>query len=195
MAVLDEAGIPDGSEVLIATGTSFPDSLSVSSTGLPLFLVNGDKGTLTNKQKTYLKDLAARGCTFTIIGGENAVSEDLKALIEGCIGQTADRIAGSTRYRTSVAIAERYMPDATQVVLGYGQKFPDALSAGPLGAALHAPLLLADSEKRARINPAKEFAEGHGIHSGYVLGGPTIITDEDVRLILGLDDEVEIVVK
>ena len=195
LAVLDEVGIPDGSEVLIATGTSFPDSLSVSSTGLPLFLVNGDKGTLTAKQEAYLSELGARGCTFTIIGGNNAISEEMQTLIEGCTGVTADRIAGSTRYKTSVAIAERYFPEVYQAVIAYGLNFPDALCAGPLAVALGAPAILAASEKTSSINGAKEYVNAHKFNRGYVLGGPTLISDEDVRTVLGLPASTEILVK
>ena len=123
------------------------------------------------------------------------MSPDLKALIETSIGRTADRVAGSTRYKTSVAIAERYLSGADQVVLGYGDNFPDALCAGPLGSVLGAPLILTKSGSTAAINAAKNYAAAHDIHEGYVLGGPSLISDKDVRLILGLDDDIEIVVK
>ena len=39
LEVLREAGIPEGSEILIATGENFADSLSASSTGKPILLV------------------------------------------------------------------------------------------------------------------------------------------------------------
>ena len=195
LEILNACGVDAGSEVLIATGIDFPDSLSVSTTGLPLILVNGEKGTLTNNQKTYLKQLGDAGCSFTIIGGENAISEDLKALIEESAGKKAERIAGNTRYRTSVAIAERYFPGATQLILGYGENFPDALSAGPLGKAMDAPLILTTSEKTSAVNVATNYAVENAIRAGYVLGGPKLITDEDVRRIFDIPENVEILVK
>ena len=195
LEILKACGVPAGSEILIATGVSFPDSLSVSSTGLPLFLVNGEKGTLNNNQKSYLQTLSDNGCTFTIIGGVNAVSEDLKALIEEQTGKSADRIAGNTRYKTSVAIAERYFPGATQMILGYGDNFPDALCAGPLGYVMDAPVILTKSGSNAAVNAAKNYAAENAIAKGIVLGGPTLISDEDVRLIFSLPENVQILVK
>ena len=194
LEVLKICGVFD-TEVLIATGVSFPDSLSVSSTGLPLFLVNGEKGTLNNNQKSYLQTLSDNGCTFTIIGGVNAVSEDLKALIEEQTGKSADRIAGNTRYKTSVAIAERYFPGATQMILGYGDNFPDALCAGPLGYVMDAPVILTKSGSNAAVNAAKNYAAEKAITRGIVLGGPKLISDEDVRLIFSLPENVQILVK
>ena len=35
----------------------------------------------------------------------------------------------------------------------------------------------------------------NGIHSGYVLGGTKLISDGDARLILGLDEDYEILVR
>ncbi len=195
IAVLEEAGVPDRSEVLIATGSSFPDSLSVSSTGLPLLLVNGNKGTLTDSQKSYLKSLGAKKCRFTIIGGTAAISNDMKTLIESCTGVKADRVEGGTRYTTSTAIAERYFPETDKMVLCYGENFPDALCAGPLGAALDAPIVLMRTGKIKPLNAVMNYASSHNIHEGYVLGGTTLITDDDVRKILGLEDDIEIVVR
>ncbi len=198
MAVLDECRrLYPGAKgkIIIATGTSFPDSLSVSSTGAGLFLVNGDKGTLTAKQKTYLADLAEAGFSFTIVGGTNAVSEELEASIEECIGQDANRIAGSTRYKTSAAIAEEYFGRANVMILCYGDNFPDALCAGPLGAALKAPVVLTKSGSTSAINAAKNYAYDHDIRYGTVLGGPALISNEDVRTILGLRTDEEIAVR
>ena len=198
MAVFDECRrlYPGAKgEVIIATGTSFPDSLSVSSTGAGLFLVNGEKGTLTAKQKDYLADLAEAGFNFTIVGGTNAISEELEAAIEDCVGQDAYRIAGSTRYKTSAAIAEEYFRRARMMIVCYGDNFPDALCAGPLGAALRAPVVLTKSGNTSAINAAKTYASDHDIHYGVVLGGPGLVSDADVRAILDLEADEEIAVR
>ena len=195
LAVLDRAGVPEGSEVLIATGTAFPDSLSVSSTGLPLFLVDGKKGTLNAKQKAYLAMLAEKGCSFTLVGGTGAINDALEKQIRECTGKAAGRVSGSTRYKTSAAIAERYFKNAEIMILGYGENFPDALSAGPLGAALNAPVVLTVSGRTAAVSSAQNYASAHAIRSGYVLGGAGLISDADVRMIFSLQGNAVIQVK
>ncbi|MBQ9593219.1 MAG: cell wall-binding repeat-containing protein, partial [Lachnospiraceae bacterium] len=153
-----------------------------------LFLV---KESLNKNQKALLAELAAKGCTFTILGGEKAVTPAMADLIRAEVGDAlaSERIAGSTRYRTSAILAERYFPNAWSIVLATGQDYPDGLCGGPLGALRGAPIVLtrAGQEKAAR-----DYASVHRIQAGVVLGGPKIISDEMARSILGLDESVEV---
>ncbi|MBQ4474140.1 MAG: cell wall-binding repeat-containing protein, partial [Lachnospiraceae bacterium] len=149
--ILREAGVAAGEEVLICTGENFADSLSVASSGKALFLV---KESLNKNQKAMLAELAGKGCTFTILGGEKAVTLDMEDLIRAEVGDAlaSERIAGSTRYRTSAILAERYFPNAESIVLATGETYPDGLCGGPLGALRGAPIVLtkAGQEKAAR---------------------------------------------
>ena len=196
LAVLEKCRIHEGDEILIATGTSFPDSLSASATGRPLLLVNGEKGTLSAKQKEFLLEKAAMNCSFTILGGVNAISADLEKQIEACTGKNVDRIAGSTRYKTSIAIAERYFGNAKETqtvpILVYGENFPDALCAGIIGCMRKSPIILMTSGNASALTPVKDYAKDHGIAHAYVLGGPGLISDEDVSAILNLDENTPI---
>ena len=72
-------------------------------------------------------------------------------------------------------------PDAA--VLAYARNFPDGLCAGPLAAAMDAPLLLTSIQKEER---AAAYAAAMEIRSGYVLGGPTLIGDREVRDIFSM---------
>ena len=45
---------------------------------------------------------------------------------------------------------------------------------------------------RAEESSARDYAAAHGIQAGVVLGGTKIITDDMARLILGLDESVEV---
>jgi putative cell wall-binding protein len=61
-------------------------------------------------------------------------------------GPQVSRLAGASRYTTAIQISQEAFPDpitSTPVVLvASGTNFPDALSAGPVAAALGGPLLL-----------------------------------------------------
>lgn len=52
------------------------------------------------------------------------------------------RVAGATRTTTAVASARAGFPSAEQVVIAAAERFPDALSAAPLAAAVGGPVLL-----------------------------------------------------
>lgn len=62
------------------------------------------------------------------------------------LGPQVSRLAGNSRYTTAIEISQAAFPDpitSTPVVLiASGANFPDALSAGPVAAALGGPLLL-----------------------------------------------------
>ena len=176
LAVLKAVGIADGSEVLIATGENYADSLSAAPTGKPLFLV---KTKLTNAQKAFLKDLAGQDCTFTILGGTGAVSESIAEEIAAVIGKSPERVSGKTRYETSSLIAERYFENSKYAVLAYGENFPDSLSGGPVAYMLDAPLLLV-KPTNAGTKYARAYLQQKGIAEGLVLGGPALIDDDTV---------------
>ena len=86
-------------------------------------LVNGKGTGLNAAQIEFLKSVS--GKKFTIIGGDGAVSEEMKAAIEAVTGSAAARISGKTRYNTSVLIAQKYFPNADAALITYAKNFPD----------------------------------------------------------------------
>ncbi len=181
--ILKEGGIPARSEILVCVGDNYADSLSASSSGLPIFLVG--RTTLTAEQKEYLATL--EDCTFTIIGSESAVNatieEELRAY--GSVG----REAGPTRYQTSIAVAEHVFKDPDSVVLTVGNNFPDGLSAGPLANYLRAPVVLTLAGETAA---AEAYAAGLTIRNGIAVGGSNVLSDDAVVSIFGLASAKEI---
>ena len=66
---------------------------------------------------------------------------------EASASTSINRIAGYDRYQTAVAVSQSGWPDgADSAILAYGENFPDALSAGPLGHKYNAPILLTGSD-------------------------------------------------
>jgi Leucine-rich repeat (LRR) protein/putative cell wall-binding protein len=59
--------------------------------------------------------------------------------------RTVVRIAGDTRFDTSVEIAKKGWQSANTVVIATGYDFPDALAGSPLAYKLNAPILLTNS--------------------------------------------------
>ena len=177
LAILDKAGVDAETEILIATGNNYADSLSASATGLPMLLVNKS---LTAEQKAFLEGTSKK---FVILGGTAAVSAEVEAALAQ-IG-TVERVKGASRYETSVVIAERYFAEPTAAVLAYGEAFPDGLCGGPLATLIGAPLVLTHNDKLAAADAYIE-----GVNYGYVTGGTGRLSDATVQEIFDVTTDV-----
>ena len=184
LAILEEAGIA-GDEIIVATGKSFADSLSASAAKLPILLVKPGAA-LSEEAKAIAEGMNK----FYIIGGAGAVSAEIEAEL-GAYGEVV-RVAGKSRYETSVAVAETFFADVDKAVAASGKNFPDGLCGGPLAAAMDAPLILtADGKTEA----AAAYMAENAIVSGYVLGGFEALADETVVDVFSLGNADEIVAK
>ena len=183
LLILQEAGVGN-KDIIVCTGLNFADSLSASATGLPILLV---KGGLTDTQKAFLKGTSGKKI---IVGGTSAVSVAVENQLKTY--GSVKRLAGNTRYDTSVLVAKEFFKAPKSAVLAYAQNFPDGLSGGPLAYTLNAPLILTDSKKPTA---AVTYATGAGIKSGYVLGGTGLISDKVVKNIFSMDEADAINVK
>ena len=179
--ILNEVGLDDADEILIATGTNFADCLSASATGLPIMLVKGTNTELNAQQIEFLNGL--KGKKFTILGGEAAVSAELEAAIEELIGADVERIKGEKREETSTLIAKKYFATADYALIAYSKNYPDGLAGGVLANALGAPLLLSNTGNEKY---ASAYVEEIGIEGGYILGGTAAVTDETAKIIFDL---------
>ena len=175
LAILEEAGVGN-KPILICTGMSFADSLSASATEFPILLVQGDE--LLPSQTAFLN--ALDGNDLFVIGGTSAVSETMAQKL--AVYGNVDRVAGKTRFETSIAIAERFFPTLDNIVLAYGGNFPDGLCGASLAAAVGAPLVLTMEGREA---DAAAYAAEQMPSEGYVLGGKKLIPDQSVALIFG----------
>ena len=178
LEILKEAGV-SSEDILVCTGTSFPDSLSASAVGKPILLVGNS---LTDTQKDYIQGLSTE--KFYLIGGEGAVVPEIESdLIDlGYSRNNIRRIAGSTRFETSTEVAKAFFNNPQTVVLAYAQDFPDGLSGGPFAMLLDAPIILTNSSK---TEAARAYVRSVGATDNYTLGGPSLISDRAVDVIMG----------
>lgn len=184
LAILKEAGIT-GDQVIVATGKSFADSLSASAAKLPILLAKPGAA-LSAEAKEILKDMEQ----IYVIGGEGAVSSDTERELSA-YGKVI-RVSGSTRYETSIAVAETFFETVEKSVVASGKNFPDGLCGGPLAAAMDAPLILTADGKS---DPAEDYMRNHEIFSGMVLGGTGALGDKTVITVFDLENEQEIIIK
>ena len=128
--------------VIIATGWKFPDALSgvplAKKLNAPLLLVDSNNPAGNVAVKNEIARVLASGGTVNVLGGTAAVPD---AVVNAVLpaGAHTKRIAGNTRYETSVAIAQA-LGNPKNVVVARGDDgvnltgFADALSAGPYAA-------------------------------------------------------------
>lgn len=111
-----------------------------------MFLSDAETG-LTADQQNALKD--GNFTQIVIVGGAQAVPEFVSAQIEQTVGIKPIRIAGQTRYNTSILFARWAIGQGAltmnNVVFTTGQNYPDALSGGPLAGRDASCMLLVNN--------------------------------------------------
>ena len=177
--ILTEAGVKPGSEILVCKGGDFADSLSASAVGLPILLVGGR---ISARQTSWLNTLG-KSNKFYLIGGTGAVTTYVDDALKAGYGSTV-RVAGSNRFETSTAVAEKFFNNPTRLVLAYSQTPWDGLSAGPLASKLGAPLVLTlNSAKWVPTASAYVKSYATSLKESYVLGGTALIDDANAQKI------------
>ena len=83
------------------------------------------------------------------------------------------RLAGETRYDTSVAIAQDGWKQSDYAILAYGENYPDALSAAPLAKKYNAPILLTSGNNLPSVT--KETLINLQVKNVLIVGGTGVI--------------------
>lgn len=98
------------------------------------------------------------------------------------------RIAGGDRVATAVAVSHDTFTSAGTVVLARADEFADALSGGPLAAAVDGPLLLTD---RGNLDTrVLDEIRRLGADRAYLLGGTTALSPKVERALTRADIDV-----
>lgn len=161
---------PDtASRVFIATGTAFPDALSVSATAAlfasPLLLVqpNAIPAGVVNEIKRISPN------EIVIAGGTGAVSKNVESQLAK-LGVPVKRLAGADRYATSRAIAA-YGAWEGGTAFATGRDFPDALAVAPIAGVNGAPVLLVDGKKSSLDSATQSALTKYDSQYALIAGG------------------------
>jgi putative cell wall-binding protein len=162
---------PSGTtEVVLATGSSFPDALAAGPLAARLsgvLLITGS-GALPSVVASELGRL--RPSRITVIGGVGAVSAGVAAQARTAAGGgkvTVRRLEGRDRYATAAAVSRQF-PVGVGAVLASGADFPDGVASGPVASVLRGPVLLtrptelsaATRSELARLDPRRLVIAG-----------------------------------
>lgn len=183
----------DTDDVMIATGSTFPDALAGSTiaglAGSPILLVHDDllDDPVMDEVVDTIAELGAQ--RLWLLGGTDAISNDIAGFLDDhTTVDEINRVFGPTRYETAAEIgkiAERAGsgelavddPDGgTQKVafVTTGENFPDALAAGSGAYDIAAPIFLTTT---AELHPAAATGlEDFDPDRVYVLGGTKAVS-------------------
>jgi putative cell wall-binding protein len=180
-------------EVVLALGEAaeasraWPDALSATALAArrtaPILLVAGER--LPDPVADWLTQ--RRPDLVTVVGGTAAIPQGVAADAGELADAQVRRLAGDTRYATSVAVAEAAVDaglDSGEVWVATGRNFPDALAAGPAAAAAGSPLLLVDGEDVQGSPDSASWLAGNADRL-VVVGGQAVVRDEVVRALAG----------
>lgn len=185
MSAARSAGSGSGS-VVIATGSSFADSLSIAPwcwrTATPIVLALN--GRLTSAAVAAIKS-DANIREVILVGGTSSVGDIVYDQLGS--GYSYLRISGSDRYATSRYVAEWEAANGlgwTDFGIATGQSFPDALAGAALLGSKASPLVLASEHGYA---DAAALVSEHGVDASrvFVLGGESSISSSLVCSLMG----------
>ena len=155
---------------VVASGQVFPDALSVgtfaSRDGYPILLVKKDS--VPSQIQNAIKDLDINK-TY-IAGGLNTISKSTEAKLPNVV----ERMAGSTRYETSVAIAKSKFGASKEAYIASGEEFADALVISPISGKFNRPTLLVSRNKNSN-SPVKTYIRNAGFTSITAIGGERFV--------------------
>ena len=135
---ISKAAFPSGAPVVfLVKGDNYPDALSAgplaAAYGGPIMITPSTGLNTTVRQELQRLDPSQ----VFVIGLPAALNAQVKAALPGLTDEDIHEIRGTDRYHTATLIAEELrakLGSIDRVVLVAGDKFPDALSVGPLAA-------------------------------------------------------------
>ncbi|ADY55427.1 cell wall binding repeat 2-containing protein [Syntrophobotulus glycolicus DSM 8271] len=188
-AAVSQKGWEQAESVVLVSGEAYADALSGSVLAGVLeapVLLTGQE-TLNQAALKEIERLQAK--TVYIIGGTGSVSAGIETKLKE--KYQVERLQGSDRYRTAVAVGAkiRTLQTFDSVILATGENYPDALAVAPFAAGQGTPILFTDGNS---LNEAsKQALKDWGIQSIVIVGGEGAVTASAAGEITGLGIKAE----
>lgn len=165
--------LPTSSTIVLTNGYEFADAMSAGSFAskdqLPILLTLKDS--LPKEVLSYIHDNQIR--EVILMGGLVAVSKSVEdQLLASNLKVT--RIAGDSRFSTSVKVAQTFFPTAKSLIVTNGRNYADALSAAPYAAKLQLPIIL--TERNLVDDSVMNLIVHQDIPSFHFIGGEQAIS-------------------
>ncbi|GAA2222694.1 cell wall-binding repeat-containing protein [Herbiconiux moechotypicola] len=173
-------GTCEAQTVYFATGENFPDALTAGPAAAEkegaILLVPGRSDSVDAETAALVGELGVE--QGYIAGGPNSVGESYRSSLNRLV-PTVTRIGGADRFEVGAAVAKTAFDSSETVFVASGEVFPDALSAGPVAAALDAPTLLVRHDC-VPVKAAETIVDLNPIDI-VVVGGPVTVEPQVER--------------
>jgi len=170
-AMKQNLGISKFDTVIVASGASFPDALSGSYLAClknaPILLTNEKN---LNGLKSYINSNLKAGGKVYLLGGTSVLPKSLETDLDKA-GYDVERLAGSNRYETNLAILAEAGVGTRDILVCTGKEFADSLSA----SSVNRPILLVN---KTLSSSQKEFLESLNGNKIYIIGGESAVSKE-----------------
>jgi subtilisin family serine protease len=177
---------PDESaqHAVVARKDDFADALAGSTLGFGVgpVLFTGSTGTIDSYTASELARVLEPGGRVYLLGGTSALPATIEADVRA-LGLTPVRLAGTTRDATAAEVATEsqarirqlgFEPDS-RVIMATARQWPDAVTAGSLGAWFGYPILLTDPD--ALPAATRQSLAELKPQQLYVVGGTTAVSN------------------
>lgn len=181
--LFDQGDWQQGGTIVLASGANYPDALAASALAgdlnAPIMLT--DPNGLSSETEWRIQSL--KPTHVYIIGGNAAVSADVEHRVTQLAGSGASikRIAGDTRYDTSLKVASSVSNPSDTVIVTTGTNYADALSISPYAFATGSPVVLSNPSSGLSDSALKVIKDA-GYKKAVVVGGasavPALVTSQ-----------------
>jgi uncharacterized protein YjdB len=174
-AAISKSGWPNGSTyAVLATGNDYPDALSAAPLAkkysAPILLA--DTNSMPQSTLDEIKRLNTNH--IFICGGTGVVSKTIENQLN-TMGITTERLQGTDRYGTSVAIANKLGAVSGELIVASGYDWSDALSASSIAAKMGISIILTD--KDVLPDSTNSFIGTRSFSKAYILGSTDLISN------------------
>lgn len=185
------------SNIVIASGSNFPDALSGSvlakKMNCPLLIVNNTPE-ISSEALNYINEHLTKDGHIYLLGGSGVLSDKYIEYFasSGYTSSNIERIGGKDRIDTSLKIASHINADSNSpVVICTANNFPDSLSISPVAASNGWPILLVSGNGIS--SEVQEYLAGRNPQSVYIIGGTGAVTaavEKQIRSLPGYMSKV-----
>ena len=171
------SGWKNSETVVLVTGTDYADALTAAPLAgkynAPILLVKNDS--LQNQEvlKSLLVNKEVKEAI--IVGGTSRIPSSVELELEA-LNINSRRIAGKTRYETSVSVANELGLKNGEIAIAYGLGFADGLSISSVASIKQIPILLTGTNNIPE--EVESYLNSNNISKTYVIGSESVVSKE-----------------
>lgn len=170
-----ENGWTSSDSAILVSGLDYPDALCAAPLAAkynaPILLTRNTSLENQNDLKNLLINKGVKN--VIIIGGEGVIPTEIENELDN-LGIVNKRLGGSTRFETSVLIANEVEVKNGEVIVTSGRGFADGISISAVAAAKGIPILISEANSLPEV--VRDYMNNNSISKTYVIGGEGVLT-------------------